>query len=187
MEQSRTTKAAIWARVSTDHQHEDNQVPDLERFCAHHGYEVTKSYVLNDLSAFNGAHKATLKAALDDAYRGEYEVIVVWAVDRICRGGIEELLRLIRELRERHCRLVSVQEPWLNGADATTELLAAIAAWVANQESLRRSERIRAGLARRRAEGKPVGGAASRRGQDRKPRATEGYRAMWVARKAQEG
>ena len=84
---------------------------------------------------------------LDDAWRGEFSVIVVWAVDRICREGIEELLKLIRELRERHCTLISVKEPWLNGSDATTELLAAIAAWVARQESQRRSERIKAGLA----------------------------------------
>jgi DNA invertase Pin-like site-specific DNA recombinase len=64
------------------------------------------------------------------------------------RQGIEELLRLIRELRERNVSLVSHQEPWLNGSDATTtDLLAAVAAWVATQESVRRSERIRAGLA----------------------------------------
>ena len=71
----------------------------------------------------------------------------------VLRKGIEELVRLIRELRERNVSLVSHQEPWLNGSDATTELLAAVAAWVATQESVRRSERIRAGLARRREEG----------------------------------
>ena len=36
---------------------------------------------------------------LDDAHRGEFSVLVIWAVDRLCRQGIEELLRLIRELR----------------------------------------------------------------------------------------
>lgn len=84
---------------------------------------------------------------LDDAHRGEFSVLVVWAVHRLCHQGIEELLRLIRELRERNVSLVSHQEPWLNGTDATTELLAAVAAWVARQESVRRSERIRTGLA----------------------------------------
>ena len=58
----------------------------------------------------------------------------------------------------------------------TTELLAAVAAWVATQESARRSERIRAGLARRRAEGKPMGGAASKRGKD-KPASHRGLQA----------
>lgn len=92
-------------------------------------------------------------------------------------------MRLIRELRERNVSLVSHQEPWLNGSDATTELLAAVAAWVATQESVRRSERIRAGLARRRAQGKPMGGA-SKRGRDKRPRRTEGYTRAWARRKA---
>jgi DNA invertase Pin-like site-specific DNA recombinase len=162
-------RAAIWARVSTDKQDETNQVPELERFCAHHGHEITRRYLLNDVSASNGAHRDTLKAMLDDAWRGEFDVLVVWALDRITREGIEELLKLIRQLRERHVSLVSIQEPWLNGNDATTELLVAIAAWVAEQESKRRSERIKAGLARRRAEGKPVGGRIEG-AKDRRPR-----------------
>jgi DNA invertase Pin-like site-specific DNA recombinase len=168
------TNAAIWARVSTENQHEENQLPDLERFCEHHGYAITKRYLLNDVSAYKGEHRASLKTVLDDAYRGEFTVLVVWAIDRICREGIAAVLTLIRELRERHCALVSVQEPWLNGSDATTELLAAVSAWVANQESARRSARIRAGLARRKADGLPVGGR-QRGAKDRRPRRTEGY------------
>ncbi|MGO9977139.1 MAG: recombinase family protein [Solirubrobacteraceae bacterium] len=61
-----------------------------------------------------------------DAHRGQFSVLVVWAVDRLCRQGIEELRRLIRELRERNVSLVSHREPSLNGSDATTELLAAM-------------------------------------------------------------
>jgi putative DNA-invertase from lambdoid prophage Rac len=176
-------RAAIWARVSTDHQTEANQLPELERFCEHHGYEIAKRYLLNDVSAFKGAHRETLNQALDDAYRGEFSVLVVWAVDRITRAGIEDLLKLIRQLRERHCTLVSIQEPWLNGSDATTELLAAIAAWVANQESARRSERIKAGIARRRAEGKPVGGRQPG-SKDRRPRSSDGYVQAWERRRS---
>jgi DNA invertase Pin-like site-specific DNA recombinase len=185
------TNAAIWARVSTDLQTPDNQLPSLERFCEHHGYWITKRYVLSDVSAYNGGHREHLKAMLDDAHKGEFSVLVVWAADRLTRGGIEELLGIIRELRERHCSLVSVQEPWLNGNDATTELLVAIAGWVAHQESARRSERIKAGLARRRAEGKPIGGAASKRGKDKRKRSTDGYREAWgpsgARRRAAEG
>lgn len=176
-------KAAIWARVSTDRQHEENQLPDIERFCEHHGYEVTRRYVMSDVSAFNGAHRQALRDMLDAAWRGEFSVVVVWAADRICRQGIEELLKLIRQFRERHCALVSVQEPWLNGNDAAAELLAAIAAWVAQRESQRRSERIKAGLERRRAEGKMVGGRKPG-AKDRKPRRRDGYAAGWEKRKA---
>jgi hypothetical protein len=38
------TAAAVWLRVSTGHQDSDNQVPDLERFTAHHGYDVAETY-----------------------------------------------------------------------------------------------------------------------------------------------
>ena len=64
------------------------------------------------------------------------------------------------------------------------DVLVAFAGWMAEQESARRSERIKAGLARRAAEGLPIGGAVSRRGKDRKPRQTEGYVESWELRKA---
>ncbi|HUL47183.1 MAG TPA: recombinase family protein, partial [Steroidobacteraceae bacterium] len=131
--------------------------------------------------AYKGEHRQALQRMLDDAHRGEFAVLVVWAADRLCRQGIEELLRLIRELRERNVSLVSHQEPWLNGSDATTELLAAVAAWVATQESVRRSERIRAGLARRRAQGKPMGGAAFQAKQRQAPAPHRGLQAGMVA------
>jgi DNA invertase Pin-like site-specific DNA recombinase len=122
-----SAKAAIWARVSTDRQHEDNQIPDLERLCEHRGWQIARRYEIADASAYKGEHRRALQRMLDDAHRGEFSALVIWAVDRLCRQGIEELLRLIRELRERNVSLVSHQEPWLNGSDATTELLAAVA------------------------------------------------------------
>jgi hypothetical protein len=125
-----SAKAAIWVRVSTDRQHEDNQIPDLERLCEHRGWEIARRCEIADASAYKGEHRHALQGMLADAHRGEFSVLVVWAVDRLCRQGIEELLRLIRELRERNVSLVSHQEPWLNGSDATSELLAAVAAWV---------------------------------------------------------
>ena len=172
------------ARVSTDRPHEDNQIPDLERLWEHRGWEITRRYEIADASAYKGEHRHALQRMLDDAHRGEFSVLVIWAVDRLCRQGIEELLRLIRELRERNVSLVSDQEPWLNGSDATTELLAAVAAWVATQESVRRSERIRAGLARRRAQGKPMGGALRSEAKTSTRVAPRAASKAWARRKA---
>jgi putative DNA-invertase from lambdoid prophage Rac len=180
------TKAAIWARVSTDKQEEANQVPALEKFCKHHGYEITRRYLLNDVSAFNGAHRETLKAAMDDAWQGEFSVLVVWSLDRISREGAEELLRIIRELRQRGCTLISIKEPWLNSSPEIQDVLIAFAGWVAQQESKRHSERIKEGIARARAEGKQVGGRKPG-AKDRKPRRTDGYRETWQRRKATQG
>jgi DNA invertase Pin-like site-specific DNA recombinase len=111
-------------------------------------------------------------------------VLIVWALDRLTRGGAEDTLRLIRQFRERGCIIVSIQETWLNGNPEIQEVLVAFAGWMAQQESARRSARIKAGLERCKAEGKPVGGAASKRGKDRKPRRRDGYLAAWEKRKA---
>jgi DNA invertase Pin-like site-specific DNA recombinase len=173
-----TTDAAIFLRVSTGHQHEENQLPALERFCKHHDYRIVQRYKVSG-SAWNGGkpggdYRRAVQQVMDDAYRGEFSVLVVWSIDRLSRGGIEDILRIVRELRERNVSLVSVQETWLNGRDATTDLLIAIAQWVAQYESERRAERTRIGMERARAEGKHIGRPLG--AKDSKPRKTAGYK-----------
>jgi putative DNA-invertase from lambdoid prophage Rac len=172
------TQCAVWLRVSTGHQEAGNQVPDIGRFIAHHGYKQVATYELAE-SAWNtkDGYKATLKRALDDAHAGKFSVLVVWALDRLTREGAEGALRVIRQFRERGCIIVSVKESWLNGSAEIQDVLVAFAGWMAEQESRRRSERIRAGLTRRKAAGLPVGGQPGRR--DSKPRKRSGYVASW--------
>jgi DNA invertase Pin-like site-specific DNA recombinase len=178
-----TAKAAIWLRVSTGHQDSGNQAPDVERFADHHGYEIAGCYTVSDTAWKNGGgweYREALKRALDDAHAGKFKVLVVWALDRIVRddeGGAEAALRIIRLFRQAGVIVVSVQEPWLNGAGEVQDVLVAFAGWVAQREGARKSELIRNGLDRRRAEGKPVGrqpGAV-----DKKKRKRSGYVASW--------
>jgi DNA invertase Pin-like site-specific DNA recombinase len=73
-------------------------------------YDIVRRYELDD-SAWNGGkglYQATLQRALDGAYRGEYQALVVWSCDRLTRGGAEDLLRLVRQFRERGCIIVSL-------------------------------------------------------------------------------
>jgi DNA invertase Pin-like site-specific DNA recombinase len=173
--------AGAWYRVSTGHQDSENQVPDVQRFAAHHGYTITQTYEVAE-SAWNGGrdggeYKRAMRRALDDAHRGEFSVLIVWALDRITREGAEGALRIIRQFRERGVAVVSVKESWLNGTPEIQDVLVAFAGWMAQQESARRSERIRAGLERRRSAGLPVGRQPG--ATDRKPRKRSGYVARW--------
>jgi len=175
------TDAAVWRRVSTDEQRSENQVPEVERFASHHGYTITTTYALDD-SAWNGGkenseYRAALKRALDDAWRGEFKVLIVWSLDRLTRGGAEDALRLLRQFRERGCTVVSVQESWLNGSAEVQDVLIAFAGWMAKQESDRKSARIKAGLAAKKARGEAVGRQAG--ATDKKPRKRSGYVARW--------
>ena len=100
-------------------------------------------------------------------------MLVVWALNRITREGAEGALRIIRQFRERGCTVVSVKESWINGSPEVQDVLVAFAGWMGQQESSGRSERIKAGLARRATEGKPVGRQPG--SGDKKPRRRSGY------------
>lgn len=179
-----TARTAVWLRVSTGHQDSDNQVADVERFADHHGYEIAERYTVSDSAWKSGGaeYKATLKRALDDAHAGKFSVLIVWALDRIVREGAEDALRVFRQFRQRGCIVVSVKESWLNGSPEVQDILIAFAGWMAERESARRGERIRAGLARRQAEGKPVGRQPG--STDKKPRKRSGYVARWERERA---
>jgi DNA invertase Pin-like site-specific DNA recombinase len=178
-----TAKAALWLRVSTGHQDSDNQVPDVERFADHHGYEIAGRYTVSDTAWKNAGgaeYSKTLQRALDDAHAEKFRVLIVWALDRIVRddeSGAEAALRITRQFRERGCTLVSVRESWLNGSPEVQDILIAFAGWMAERESARRSERIKAGLERRRAEGLPVGRQPGATDKGKRKRA--GYVASW--------
>jgi DNA invertase Pin-like site-specific DNA recombinase len=176
---------AIWARVSTADQHTANQLAELHAWATNRGLTVAAEYVTEDSAwqAKGGNGKGadfdrTRAALLDGARLGRYTVVLVWAIDRLSRRGIEDTLAVMRRLYAADCDIWSHQEPWLATSEPRMrELLVSFMAWVAEQESARRSQRIKAGLARRKAEGRPVGrqpGAV-----DTKPRRRSGYVARW--------
>ena len=100
----------------------------------------------------------------------------MWSLDRLTRGGAEDALRLLRRFRETGVRVLSIQEPWLS-MEGMQDVLVSFAGWVAQMESARRSERVKAGLVRRKAGGLPVGRQPGAR--DLKPRKRSGYYARW--------
>lgn len=168
-------------RVSTREQDRTNQASAIEQLAQHRSYEIVVGYELDD-SAWNGGkpngeYRAKVKEVLEAAHRGEFQVLIVWALDRLTRGGAEDTLRLLRQLRERGVTVVSVQESWLSGAPEVQDVLVSFAAWVAQQESTRRSERIKAGLAKRAAKNLPVGRQPG--AKDKSQRKRSGYVKAW--------
>jgi len=177
-------KAAIWARVSTREQQNENQLAALREWAIRRGFQVDVEYVSEE-SAWNGKHREKLAAALQDARTGRYQVLLVWALDRLSREGVEATLATLRQFRERGVQVLSLQEPWTEGPPEVQELLTSVLAWVAEQESKRRSERVKAGLARRRADGLPVGRQEG--AKDKNKRKRSGYMARWERERENKG
>ena len=151
------TKAAIWLRVSdAKDQTTDNQRMVLEQLATSRNMEIVKVYDVGG-SAFAGDHLPALKDLLARARLKQFDVVLIWALDRLDRGGIRSILNIVTKLDSANIRLISVQEGWVESAGPLRDLLIAVMGWAANYESRRKSERIRAGLARRKAQGLPVG------------------------------
>jgi len=163
---------ALYLRTSTNDQHPENQLPALERYCYDRGYTIKGIYIEQE-SAWRAGHQRELARLLSDLRSGKskYDILLCWALDRLTRQGAASILNLLDTLKAYGCRVVSLQEPWTELPGELGEVLYAIAGWVSRMESQRRSERTKAGMARARAEGKPIG----KRGKDNGKRKKTGY------------
>jgi DNA invertase Pin-like site-specific DNA recombinase len=146
---------AAYLRVSTDQQDSSNQVPEIERLCRGRGWAITHRYE----ETVSGAAKVRpeLQRMLADAHAGKFGAVVVWAIDRLGRGGIAELAGIVQRLDAANVALVSVRESWADTSGPVRDLLVSVMAWVAQQERSRLSERTLAGLERAKAKGIRLG------------------------------
>ncbi len=149
-------KVAIYARVSTEEQTELNQVPVLENWAKQRQFVIAEVY--RDVgSAWQKADQKELRRLMEDARRGKFEVVMVWAVDRLSRGGIGTMFQIIDKLASYNVRVISHEESWTEVPSELYPLMLSLFAWIANQESKRISERTKAGMARAKLQGKHVG------------------------------
>ena len=161
-------RAALFARVSTDQQTVESQLIQLREWAERLGHEVVTEFELDGISAYkpNGELDKEIGKMLLAAHQRMFDVLLVWAADRLTRKGAEDLLRTLRLFRESGVRVRSLQEPWLDNDGQIGDVLVAFAGWVAQQESKRRSERMKIWAAGRKARGEHVGrpkGASDRR------------------------
>jgi len=170
-------KVALYLRVSTTEQETANQRPALEDYAARRGYQVVATYAESG-SAWRNGHQTELAQLVQDAQRAKFDVVLVWALDRLSREGSLAILKLIDRLKQYGVRVISYQESWTEAPGDLADVLYAIAGWVARMESQRLSERTKAGMKRAMANGKPVG----KRGPDKKKRQRRTRRELALSR-----
>jgi DNA invertase Pin-like site-specific DNA recombinase len=158
-------KAAIYARVSTSNgeQNPETQLDELRTWAQRLGYDVVAEYVDRVSGAKGADERPALADALHAAHERRFDVLLVWALDRLSRGGIAPTAGILDRLRRSGVGLKSYKEPWLDtAAPGVGELLTAVFSWVAQQERERIRERVRAGLDRARRRGTKSGRAIGR-------------------------
>lgn len=156
-------KVAIYARVSKDEASSDgslqdpnNQLLPLRKYCEAMGWEIKKEFV--DRASGGSANRPEFQSMLAQVRQKHFDVIFVWALDRFSREGMTNTLSYIKQLKQYNTGLKSLQESWLDTTqEGVTELLLAIFAWVAAEEKRKISERTKAGLAKKKAQGVHLG------------------------------
>ena len=146
-------KAAMYARVSTFDQEPENQLQELRRYIDAREW-TGQEYVDRGVSGAKDRRPA-LDQMITDAKRRRFDVVVCWRLDRLGRN-LKHLINLLEDLQALGVAFVSLAE----GIDATTpagKLQMHILGAIAEFERARIQERVRAGLARARAQGVRLG------------------------------
>src|SRR2546429_244115 len=89
-------RVAIYARVSTDKQDNENQLLQLRDFAAQQGWQVVREYV--DYETGSKSERAEFKRMFEDASRRRFDLLLFWALDRLSREGVLETLQHLNRL-----------------------------------------------------------------------------------------
>jgi len=146
-------KAVIYARVSTAEQTTDNQTLELQKVAKRNGWEITEIY--EDTISGAKTDRPALQRLLQGVIRKEFDVVMVWDVSRLGRS-LKHLVTLLEDFHAKGVNLYFHQQ----GIDTTTpsgKMMYQMCGVFAEFERSMIQERVKAGLARAKAQGKKLG------------------------------
>jgi len=144
---------ALYVRVSTVDQEPENQLLELRRYVAARGWTAVE-YVDHGVSGAKDRRPA-LDQLVADVRAHRVQAVVCWRLDRLGRN-LRHLVMLLDDWHSRGIAFVTMGE----GIDTSTpagRLVAGVLGSIAEFERARIQERVRAGLARVRAQGRRLG------------------------------
>ena len=119
------------------------------------GWKVVGEYL--DQISGRKSDRPQFEAAMRDARKRKYDVLLFWSLDRLTREGVLKTLLILHRLSGYGVKYRSLQEQWIDSLGAFSDAIVGILATVAKFEADRMSSRVRSGLARAKAEGKVLG------------------------------
>jgi DNA invertase Pin-like site-specific DNA recombinase len=146
-------RAVLYMRVSTLDQHPETQLYDLRALAAQRGYEIVREY--RDTISGAKSKRPGLEQVMADARRGRFDVVVVWAFDRMARS-VRHFLEVLDELNHLNIEFVSFRENVDTGGPLGRAMIVIVGA-IAELERNLIVERVRAGMRRAKLEGRHIG------------------------------
>src|SRR5690242_505858 len=95
-----TMRVAIYARVSTDDKGQDpeNQLRQLRAWCNQMGHTVAREYVEHENGGKGVDYRRQLAQLFSDAARREFDLLLVWSIDRFSREGMAATVGYLQRL-----------------------------------------------------------------------------------------
>jgi len=148
-------RAALYARVSTlNGQHPEMQSADLREHASRRGWEVAGEYVDEGVSGSKES-RPELNRLMADARRRQFDVVLVWKIDRFGRS-LKHLVNALAELDAFGVAFASLKDS-LDLSTPSGRLMFQIIGAMAEFERALIQERVRAGLQNARRSGKTLG------------------------------
>ena len=159
---------ALYARVSTrrpqsrpdgrsQSQDPENQLQALRQHAAGHPDWAVTEYIDRETGTKGEDTRAEYRRLMTDIRQGRVKLVLVWALDRFSREGALPVMQTLAEMAAHGCNWYSLQEPVLNVAGPFKDVLVSLFATMAKIEAGRHKDRVHAGLARARSQGKHIG------------------------------
>ena len=153
---SKVKRVGMYLRVSTADQTTDNQRIELERVAQQRGWQVVEVYVDHGISGTKGRdQRPAFDRLCKDAARGKLDMVAAWSIDRVGRS-LQHLVTFMAELTEQGVGLYLHQQH-VDSSTAAGKAMLSMCGVFAEFERSCIVERVNAGLARARAQGKILG------------------------------
>jgi DNA invertase Pin-like site-specific DNA recombinase len=152
----KTKRVGLYLRVSTSGQTVENQRQDLMRVAEQRGWHVVEEYVDHGISGSKGRdERPAFKKLTKDAAGGKLDMVAAWSIDRVGRS-LQHLVEFMEELKQQGVGLYLHQQNVDSSTAAGKAMLSMCGVFAEFERSII-VERINAGLARARAQGKELG------------------------------
>jgi len=149
-------RAAIYLRVSTDSQTTENQRIDLEKLCDLRKWDIVQAYEDAGVSGTKGRKaRPGLDQLLKDAKKRRFDIAVFWSVDRLGRSTAQVTTNM-DDLEACGVSQFYFKES-MDTSTAHGKAMLEMAVVFAKLERSMIQERVKAGLARAKAQGKMLG------------------------------
>ncbi len=149
-------RVGIYLRVSTVRQTVENQRQDLMRVAEQRGWQIVEEYVDHGISGSKGREeRPAFKRLAKAAAAGNLDFVAAWSIDRIGRS-LQQLVEFMSELQDQGVGLYLHQQN-IDSSTAAGKAMLSMCGVFAEFERSIIVERVNAGLARARTQGKILG------------------------------